>query len=669
MESKAKWIAGVALVGVAAAVGATLWWPTGNADSTYSGPATATGETPPKLQLPAMRAETAPQTAAQRAAGRFSVAYTARLQLAASAGAPREATVQLQAELEVAAVPGDKQAPADTAWLAVRANRADLQASEVARTAAGLGDGTVPPQGLHTPFAVQLDSAGRVQEVRFAAAAAPGVRALWAGLVRDLQFVVPAGAEAKGWQASEENINAAFAAAYVRNPDGSYAKSWRTTAGGHFAGGATGQFRFAKDHLAEANVRLDGVTGAGGEREFGRFQADVQLKWRGPCSGAWAADVKPELLAAFDPAQGMPQMPERPKALVALANFEADIAHAAAVRNLQDRAEARKALARAIRDTPAKATEVAERLRAGGMPEPVERAYIEALVEAGTPAAQASVAQLLHDTAVGDDLALRLLAGSALMRHPTGQFVAAVRGVAEGEGKRPEQTALGAKVTWGALVGFAGQDDPVVGAQFGRELIDAATPRVLAGQPGHGSTAPVAGVVPASAAERAAWLDGLGNAGLPESAPLVLAALADTSDRVRKCAAHALRFLPAAAVKPAMVKAMKTEDSIFVREALLLAARWQGPADMLELARHALRDDVSEHVRLAAAFTIATWAADTPGLYPVLEQALQSEQADNVRESLKSYLKPNRTDAPWLPVGNGSSKAATTAKAGAGGAP
>jgi hypothetical protein len=72
---------------------------------------------------------------------------------------------------------------------------------------------------------------------------------------------------------------------------------------------------------------------------------------------------------------------------------------------------------------------------------------------------------------------------------------------------------------------------------------------------------------------------------------------------------------------------------------------------MLSLVTHALRDDYSEHVRLAAAFTMATWAVDTPALKAELTKALATEKSSKVQESLKNYLQPGRTAPPFVPVG------------------
>lgn len=581
-----------------------------------------------------------------RLAGNFRLDYSVRIELPAAAGGSRTAAVSLGGELQGVALTAD----VDGAWLALRARGAKLTADDLARQASGLGDAKVPA-GLEEPFTVRFDHDGRVQEVRFGAGLPVGVQALWASLVRDLQFVVPARTDGRTWQTDEENVNARVQATYARRADGSFAKQWQTGNDGMFAGSAEGEFRFATDHLATAHVRAEGRSGAGVGRKVGEFTSDIRLTWQGAGDARWARGLDPGKLLAFDAETAVPKASAR-AAEVALPDFEARVATAGAARSPHAVADERNTLARSIRARPAEAQAVRDRLRAGHLAEPVERAYIEALVQAGSPAAQSAMADLLGDAALDMAMQMRLLTGSAFFRAPDPAFVAALQSLADHRAERPE-LADGAKVTWGALIGHAARQDPAEGERLLRPMLDQATPRILYGQPGIAGSSQPPLTLAASAAERAAWLDGLGNAGLATSAPLVVQALQDQSDRVRKCAAQALRFLPPPAVKPAMVKAMKQEESIFVREALLLAARYQGPEHMLDFATHALKDDESEHVRSAAAFTIATWAADTPALKSVLQAALDTEKSDNVRESLKNYLQPGRTQPPFVPVGKG----------------
>lgn len=642
------------LVAVAAAAGLWLVWGPGERAAPHaaedpqregpSGAATA--------HSPGARADRA---ALRRLAGRYAVKSSTQVQVQAQGKEKDLGTTRAEGELQLAELSSD----ATGTWMAARAREVKLEASEIALQINDLG-GDRSPLAADAEFAVRLDADGRVSEVRFDPALPVGLQALWSGAMRDGQFVLPAEADGRAWQAQERNQNGEFRAHYQQQASGSYHKRWATAADPSapvsqqdspaellFISEGQGDFRFDGGQLARLSMELT-LRGRGlGQVPMPQARGRLELQRLGQVDGRWASRLVPARLVAWD-GQVKPrkQVADRP---VNLGDFEAQVAAASGATKLQARADQRHLLTAALRRDPALVQAAGQRLASGQLAEPVERTYIEALVMADTPEAQQQLATLAGDRKTDERLAMQLLAGAIFAAHPSAEYLALLETLSR-DRERPVR-ANGSLLVLGAAVRATAKYDEAAAAEQNQKLLRRATPRIASGQPGVFASQASVEVEVANARERAAWLDALGNAGQAESVPVIVQALSDPEDNVRKAAAHALRFMPAGKVKSAMIKAMKQEESIFVREALLLAARYQGPGAQLEFANKALRFDESAYVRLAAAYTVATWAMETPALYPLLQQALDSEKSEKVRESLKNYLQPGRVAPPFALAG------------------
>ena len=585
---------------------------------------------------------------AQRWAGRYALEFSSRVHTAGVQGGKELIQVSAQGQLQLTALPG----ATGEVWLAGRARGARLQANALALRVSDLGS-EQSPLAIDADFAARVDTEGRVLEVRFAPGLPTGIQAMWTGVMRDLQFVVPPASSAGSWKADEANLNAEFTSSYQRQPDGSYAKRWSVATDGEkgkgalFTGQGDGRFAFADGHVRDARMEMSGGGRGLADVEMPRYTAQVSLRWLGPADAAWSRQVKPKQMVAFA-GQTRPGREAKVPALP-LSEFEAKVEAASAGKKLQDRADKRRHLTAVLRRDASVAQEVRTRLASGQLAEPVERTYIEAMVMADTPATQEAMVSLASDEAIDHRLVLQVLSGSLFFSHPGPAYVGALEQLSQD--RQRSQRANASLLTLGAAVRATANDDPAEAERLHRKMLDRATPRILSGQVGIDAPGAMIDLNPADSRERASWLDGLGNAGQPEAASLVAQALQDENEMVRKSAAQALRFMPAKAVKSAMIKAMKQEESIFVREALLLAARYHGPEHQLDLVTKALRGDESEYVRLGAAYTVAVWTMEAPALNQVLQQALAGEKSSKVKESLLNYLQPGRTEPPFVPVG------------------
>lgn len=654
MTSRNKQI--VAGAGALAALAlALLLWPLADRPAT-----TATAPRPPatpKWKAPAAIpnvTSAAPRTDTSLA-GRYDLRYELDLRLGAAAG-PVPAGVRLQGTVEVAALP----ARGGARWLALRAPTAQVEAGAIARRLTDLG-ATGEPAGLRDPWVVRVGEQGQVEEVRFLPATAVAVRALWASLAYASQVVDGRAPGAAAWQAQERDVNSTYRANYLAQAGGRLHKGWEV-APDHPDPARKGppglrmtssaDYHFDDKHLQRLHVRQDARVSARPYRagNLADFGTQIDLTWIGAGAGDWASDLDPSRMVPFE--GELPRAAGRePGPRADLAALDAKVREATAAKNVVAVKDLRNGLIDQLRDHGDQVAEVDAKLRAGGMDDAVERVLAEGLVGAGTPVAQAAVAKLIDDRAtLREGLLGRMLATASFLQRPDAVYLAAIQRLADDRTRHADANA--AAVVWGANARALAEDEPVASQAEVKAILDRAAPAILGKAGKRGGTSHPAPDSHDAARARASWFDAIGNAGAMEGFALVKQGLVDPVENVRLAAAQALRFLDGPAVRPLIIQRLAQEDSIHVRAALIFAARWVGPEYTLQLVTRALQEDVSDLVRLEAAFTIAMWSVDTPALVATLEQAAARERSEDVRGSLLNYIhRSKRHVAPFVLVG------------------
>lgn len=585
----------------------------------------------PSAASAAAKADAAPAASATSALPAVEVAsahdldYRFEMTAPFTGGADQTLRMRVRGTLEL----GTPRPDGDGAWLPARLRAPTLELDEVAQRVLDL-PATAPEQAFALTFAARVLADGRVDAVRFDPKATFAARSMLATVA----YAMQRSGDGQGpWQVDEHDLNGSYTARYQRGRDGSLDKAWT------IGQGDDPPARLARISAVQVRYTLAGASlQALDYREAGRasthslnpatfkpYSLQLALHRRGDIDAAWASDVQPAALAAFSPADAPSREVEVSTrsydAIVDEAKARAGQLDAAGHVKLRDEwthllARDAEALAR---------TETA--LRQGTLAGEAQRMAVEAIVGARTPQAQDKVGGMIGDGALAEPLRLDLLAAVALMTRPTPALINTLERVAYA----PQPGGIGgaAATTLGASAALLAEQDPEAArAVVGRLVANA---RPLLHPPTKAPKAPVG--------LREAWLAGLGNTGDPQALPEILAALDDEAEIVRGQAAISLRRYPAASCLDAMVTHMATERSAYVRENLVDAARSIGPAKMLAFVEKALRFDESVHVRLAAAYAVAAWSTQAPGLRKVLASALEHESSPKVAEALQSYLE------------------------------
>ncbi|MBM4344475.1 MAG: hypothetical protein FJ100_14005 [Deltaproteobacteria bacterium] len=561
-------------------------------------------------------------------AGTYAWQYTASLRGPAPQG--ETATAELSAH-------GDWQAvvlAGQPGWSAVRVAVRGWQANEAMAAATGLQDGA----GLAQPFAVRLDDAGKVAEIRFGPTVPAAAQGLLAGVAMGAQFAVAADPAATEWRSDERDPQGRVHANYKRTAPGTVQKTWQGSGSDRQRGEADplrlaeqAQATFALDRSGIASVQFSrqgtmqpaSIDGAGPSTTF---RVAFGLKRLAPADASWATRVSVATLQPFDAAAlarvAQPRVlpVEFDQAVTALSTRPRTAAHG----------EMQQRLAVTLAQRPALVDHVDHRLRSGSDDEALQGDLLQALAGAGTARAHKVLGDVLSDEALPQRLRDQTLFAVTAMTHADAGLLQQL--VALMQDRKDPAMAAATAVAVGAQARNLEADQPQQ-AETLRETL-----RREAAQPG------------LSLQETCNWLAALGNAADPKALPDILAKLDDPLAEVRTSAAHALRFQDPLAVRDAMALAMANEKDAEVKAALLHAARWMGPAHMQPLVEKALRFDASDAVRLAAAYTVASWSVQAPALRALLATALQTEKAPQVQEALKNYLQPGRIAEPFHAV-------------------
>ncbi len=651
-------LAAVALGSVGLILFLTQWpRPTPPLDGTLTSPASSQAPAPDAAAAQAASA----RSKQPHGADRYALHYVLNFAAPDRAGGRTSLSVELTGSLEVAEL-----GQGDGRQLALRLRDAHLNLDEAARKTLSFPSDKAAEE-LQLPLVVALDGDGRSEAVQLAPQTSVATRGLWAAVASAMQFVRPKGAEAAGWQAEERDTNGVYRANYRRVRAGVYSKDATADAAdlargaGHAPGynvASTTTFEFAGSTLRTLAFQQKGAVGigqGGGDRRA-TFQVTVRLERNGTADPSWVAEVDLARMQRFD-AQAAAATARLPETRASLAELMRAAKVAVAAHSPHDRALVANELARKLRLDEKLVGEVAARLRAGVGDEGVERTLVEALVRADSGPAQRALTDLAADPEQPQARRQTVLAGAVFVPHPTAEFQQALARMAYG--KRDPAFGSQAALTLGAAVKRA-EDQDAAAAEAARMAAHAkalrdATMQATDPQRGGSRTHGVADATITTGAV-ARWLSALGNTASPAVLPILLDALKDERERVRLAAALALRWQDPVAVGPAMMAAMRDDDSIHVRDNLVRAARFLGAEHLRPLVAKALFSDRSELVRTAAAHTMTVWALDAPGLRDDLKQALERESSAKVRETLLNFLEPGRVAPPFKLVAEGEDK-------------
>ena len=570
-------------------------------------------------------ADSAPAALALQQPVQRASAYQLDYQMQAAVPGAGDATLRVQASLQVA----PELRRGDAVWLPLRLVDARLHQSEALAAA----NGAVAEAELRKPWLARLQADGGVAEVRLPPGLTAPTQSLLASLALALQFTRPADRTAQSWQANENELNGVFAAQYARQDAAGVTKQ-RTSAAGRWPQlTATTRFAFDGQTLVDVEVREQGVYPVG---QFMRnpqtqpYRISVRVLRAGAATADWAKGLEPSALQPYSQPLGVAKDDRPTRPLATVLGEVAGLQGEATTRQFN---ALRDEMARSLRQDAAGVAVVVQQLTHHRLQDDAQTIAVAGLVSARSEPALAATAQLIGSPQTDPELRGVLLQAAAMLDTAPPALVSSVASLAVDVA----QSRLGAlaATTLGALIatqGHTGQSD--AGKAALKQLIETGA-RIVApatfGEPGDKE---------AKIGIRAGWLGGFGNTGHPAVLPVVLAALQEEEELVRAHAAFALRFQDPSQFLDLMAEMMAKEKSHLVRDYLVSAMRYMGPAQTLALVEKALRQDKSQMVRLAAAYTLHIWEFTAPGVRKVLQDALPLENSTEVASAIQEFLKP-----------------------------
>jgi HEAT repeat protein len=625
------------------------------------------GDAAPVLVAP----EAEPGQPGAMLAGRHHLDYSVRL---GREGGPvgSLAQVRLEADLELSV----RDLSGET-WLLGRVTSGRL----VGATRAGDPNATSNASESFTgEVALQLLPSGAFGVVRFGSGVPAPVRATMVSALHTGMIVRAEAGETSAWQVAEDGVNATYDATY-RVTSAGLEKSWLTRP----TDGDGSPSRYSE--VGSATIAMSGPRATAiNSRQNGKIllgEADGTLEF--DATGAWkrTGDVGPGMGDSVDVASmedfdleryaSADASPQQPLSSAEIDALVAESGAAARSGRWQDRHAAGRRLGEAVVANGAEATRLAAMARTAE-DEAVRRTLLEALASAGTPAAQNALIGFATDLTLAADARTQAFGAATFVQNPTGELLAALERAAYSadmvELPLAAAVTLGASLRWDLDSRHAAKSD--VAERFSREAQSRLRP--VEGESGVTSPDPKKeepGQVhptdpglppappPAAGLARREWTRAIGNAALPEFAPILIELLKDPDEYVRVAAAFSTRFYPPGPVLSQLPIVMAEDDSILVRAAIAQACEFLGPGPCETMMRKTLRHDPSVRVRQSAAYTVATWIHDTPAMAAVLEEALQNEKSPEVSETLQNYLTPGRVAYPFRIVAAGAASGST----------
>jgi HEAT repeat protein len=481
-------------------------------------------------------------------------------------------------------------------------------------------------KGLDSAFFISKDAAGAVSEARLASNVPLPAQTLLKSVVAFSQ-VVAADPRQQSWQTLEVDTTGRYQAAYRQLSENRYEKrklSYTEILGAAAGAQVQGQTNRVESSKAELVVDAAGnlisldlnetLVGSGGvmpdltsvthlrlkQKQRVKAQLDIQSATRdfeafapGPLFERKRSGARqPELDRARVGGQTFPQLMGKLRGLGAPSE-----------QNRTERARTFVELSALLRQEPDAAALALRAIRQG-----TEADYmVEALGNAGTPEAQAALAELIGDSATAADLRSRAVAtlGNTAATDDTISLLASLS-------TQPDVGAT-AKLALGGAVYNLQSTNPASAERGTRELLT-----MLARDAGQGGMHND--------------LRALGNAGSPLALPAISQVLASNDAQLRLSAVYALRRIPGPEVDALLASISLEDPSSLVRRAAVASMRGR-PASQTLLSSlvQSVKLETDYDTRLGAINALADWSKTQPEAVSALAWAAQNDEDEKLR--------------------------------------
>ena len=472
-----------------------------------------------------------------------------------------------------------------------------------------------------------MDKTGAIQTVEL-----PPVSAITDGLLRSIvsaqQFVLPADGSSRMWQPTESDNVGRYRATYLAGTNGSWRKQKLNYV--EVASSSLGLAGFQTDI-----VKSEWVFNLDDQRRVTNLDAHEETKV--PASGPMPElrskmavtlrlvgrerllDVAPLVAATLGferrsvTAAGKDSLKlETDRARTEATSFDKLMSELESNGTTQTTARARQysSLAAFMRLDRAAVAEAAGRIRRN---DPQKNTLIDALGDAGTPEAQATLTEVMKDGPSAD--AGRALASLSFVEQPTPETVTAVADLVD----HPVH-GLQARYGLGAFVYNLRERAP----ERAKEVLEDLLARL------GGSD---------NSAEISSYLRALGNAGDAAALPRIVEFVDHESETVRVSVARALRRISGLDADRYMALLMTKDASAMVRAAALEVARQRSASALLTHATETLvMGEPDKSVRGGAVRLAGQWLKASPSLRRALEWAVEHDREPSVRQLAREAL-------------------------------
>jgi len=484
-------------------------------------------------------------------------------------------------------------------------------------------------ESLRAPFYVVFGPGGDVRELRFPKGMMRLAQTTWRSVLLATQVLGDEG-EAE-WTSSELDENGRYEARYARQPDGELRKA-KVRYQSSNAAGTTHQlrshhsaFRFEAKGKSEALGTLLSVResqGLSATSELGfDFDADTELTLT--LRSIDAVEGKPEWLAELQSYEVMGLLDAGTRSAV-MREIDQSMARGFTVQSAMlalmpgkdgkqnERAsKAYHGLLGLVRLDPNSVSALVEHILQGG---PLKRQLISVLRDAGTPAAQKALRDLLTAPALNEVDHRQLVAALGRVDNPTPETIDTLKGLID----HPTDGRQAAYSLGGDAYRLA-ESEP----GRAREVVD-----YLLGRLGTATTDPA----------RETALVALGNAGSPMALDALEQTLKSGAPSLQDAAIGSLRRTPGPRAEQLLLNELAAPQPDLRRTALD-TLRYRTPSDeALSALGGVLRQDTDDSVRLAAVGTAAFFLPKHPELAEVLRSVAASDPSPKVRAAAQSAV-------------------------------
>lgn len=484
---------------------------------------------------------------------------------------------------------------------------------------------------LRAPFHIYLDEHGRLVKVRPAPGSYEFVTRLWHGTAAALQFVSPSPPERDRWTAVETDTVGEYDAVYQKSAANQYVRQKQRYTNAQplknsevtysidqsrtsfqLGDGQTLRSLSLDERLAVRNAPLLGsmrtATRIRLTRQRDRRVAELVAAWLEEAKISALEEPSDDQATLLDQAraQGMkwPEILAHIRRLTELSEPSEDD------RNLLGRA--RIALKATLRLHP----EYIETAEQGVLEQgPLAREFLNALRDANTPKATGALVRLARNDTFDSRERLRVTTALSLTKAATPESLATLRELRANADVR-EQATYG---VGSAVHSLAQSADPAAGDGLSYLLSELESSQ--------------------DEYEGRALLEALGNAGQPDSIPVIAQYAGSSSPRLRGGASQALRRIDTPAADELLAQLLLDPDAT-VRGLTLDALSGRSPsAAVASLLPRVIREDSSAANRIRAIRVASAWRTSYADLANAIQAAALNDPMKAVRDTAERALR------------------------------